>query len=267
MKLIGIIIAAVIIAFIPLFIFLPAVAWSIVAFLVLALLLILFVPVGAELSYFSGEFSLLAKLGFYLYKIFPKKEKPEPADKENKEEKPTSKKKNKDKKKAKGESFLKKLSLNFEEIIEILRKALNSLGKFGKLTIHKFTLHFLAAGKDPYSTAMTYSYVNAALSALAPCANKAFRIKGDVDVWTDIEFTSEKMDVEAELSITLRLIQLLHVAVVAGIGVAGVLIKNRIRLSKEKRAKAKLGNGPDQPIKTVDNKTNIQTEERMDSNG
>lgn len=267
MKLIGIIIAAVIIAFILLFIFLPAVAWSILAFLVLVLLLILFVPVGAELSYISGELSLSAKLGFYLYKIFPKKEKPEPPDKENKEKKSTSKKKNKANEEAKGESFLKKLSLNFEEIIEILKKALDSLGKFGKLTIHKFTLHFLAAGKDPYSTAMTYNYVNAALSALAPCADKAFRIKGDVDVWTDIDFTSEKMDVELDLSITLRLIQFLHVAVVAGIGIAVVLIKNRIRLSKERRTKAKLVNGPEQPIKTVDNKTNIKTEERMDSNG
>ena len=143
-----------------------------------------------------------------------------------------------------------------------MKKALKGVSKFGKLKVHKFMLHYIAGGKDPYSTAMTYNYVNAGLSSLAPCCSKAFSVNGDIDVWTDIDFTRDKMLVDTEFIITLRLIQALHVALVAGFGVLGVLIKNKRRISRERKAAQKTDN---HDSKNTD--TNIQTEERMDSNG
>ena len=106
--------------------------------------------------------------------------------------------------------------------------------------MRKFLLHYVAAGKDPYNTAMTYNYVNAALSVLAPICAQNFRVRGDVDVWTDIDFTSEQMQLDTELSITLRLAQVVHMALAVGVGALGVLIKNKRRLRKEKKEAAKL---------------------------
>lgn len=253
---IGLIIAAIIVAYILLIIFLPVVALSILALVLLALLVILFIPVGVDVSYVSSQFSLALKVGFYSHKLFPKeKDSEEPAEEKTDatESKP---KKEKKKESSGGDNILKKLELSFDEIIEIIKKALKGVSKFGKLTVHEFMLHYIAAGKDPYSTAMTYNYVNAALSALAPSAAKVFKVSGDVDVWTDIDFTREKMLADARLCITLRLVQVVHVALVAGFGVLCVLVKNRIRIAKQRKTEKK-----------QNKEINIQTEERMDSNG
>ena len=251
---IGLIIAAVIAAYVLLIIFLPVVALAILALVLIVLLVILFVPLGADISYINSEFSLALKIGFYSHKLFPKdKDAEEPVEEKNDttEGKPKKKKET-----SGGNNILKKLELSFEEIIEIIKKALNGVSKFGKLTVHYFMLHYIAAGKDPYSTAMTYNYINAALSALAPGCAKVFKVSGDIDVWTDIDFTREKMLADVKLAITLRLVQILHVAVVAGFGVLCVLIKNRIRVAKLRKAEKK-----------QNKEINIQIEERMDSNG
>lgn len=255
---IGLIIAAAITAYILLIIFLPAVALSIFALVLLALLVILFVPVGADVSYVSSEFSLALRVGFYSHKLLPKKKDSEEPAEEKTDAAEAKPKKEKKKESSGGDNILKKLELSFDEIIEIIKKALKGVSRFGKLTVHEFMLHYIAAGKDPYSTAMTYNYVNAALSALAPSAAKVFKVSGDVDVWTDIDFTREKMLADVRLSITLKLVQVLHVALVAGFGVLGVLIKNRIRVARKRRAEKK---------QNKNTEINIQTEERMDSNG
>ena len=109
---------------------------------------------------------------------------------------------------------------------------------------------------------MTYNYVNAALSGLAPVCAQSFKVKNDVDVWTNIDFTGEKMFIEAEISISLRIVQLLKVALVFAFGALAVLIKNRIRLRRER--KANINNSPGN---NTDKNNEIKTEERMDSNG
>ena len=63
--LIGIIIAAVLIAFVLLLIFLPAVAWSVLGFLIFALIFLLLIPVGLEISYLGSKFKLALKIWFY----------------------------------------------------------------------------------------------------------------------------------------------------------------------------------------------------------
>ena len=237
MQLIGLIIAAALVAEILLIIFLPLVGWSILGFILLCLLIVLLIPIGAELSYINSEFKLSAKISAFSIKLFPRKEGEE--SKPKKEKAPKKKKAPAENAEGAEPKVKKKLALNFEEIMEILKKALHGLGKFGRLTVHNFMLHYVAAGKDPYSTAMSYNYVNAALSSLAPLCSRGFNVKGDVDVWTNVDFTEEKMLLECELGISLRLIQLLHVAIVAGVGVISVLIRNKLRLRREKRAEIK----------------------------
>lgn len=232
----------VIAALVLLFIFLPVVAWILVGLVVLILAVVLLVPIGADAGYVGGQFSLAARIDGFAYQLLPKK--PADPNKPKKEKKSKKEKPPKEEKPAEEEPKpKKKRKLNFtkEEIFELVKKAINGLGKFGKLTVRYFMLHYIAAGEDPYNTAMTFGYVNWALSTLGPICAQKFRITGDVDVWTDVDFTTDKMHIDAAVSVTLRLIQVVHMALAVAFGVLGVLIKNKLRLRKEAKLAKKAG--------------------------
>ena len=118
---------------------------------------------------------------------------------------------------------------------------------------------------------MTFGYVNWALSTLGPICARKFRVTGDVDVWTDVDFTTGKMRVDLELSVTLRLIQVVHMALAVAFGALGVLIKNKRRLRREaKLAKKNAGAEPlpdEQSETTADIEIEITTDERKDEHG
>ena len=80
------------------------------------------------------------------------------------------------------------------------------------------------------------------LCVLAPLCAGCFRVRGDTDVRTDIDFTSDKMSIDFELSITLRLIQALHALLAVAVGALGVLIRSKRRQRRE--AKLLKQNGP-----------------------
>ena len=153
----------------------------------------------------------------------------------------------------------------------LVKAVLRGFGKFGKLTVDRFMLHYVAAGTDPYATAMTYNYVNAALSSLAPiCAERC--IVKDCDVWTNIDFTEEKTRIDFGLCVVIRIGQVFRMVFAILFGALWILIKNKFRLLKEKIKNR--GSGDEtfpegQPEEITEEKTeeNIQQEERMDSNG
>lgn len=261
MRLIAFIIIAALAAEILLIVFVPAIGWGIAAFLAFLLLFVLFIPVGARLRYVDKEFTLSAKISRFELKLLPKKKKSENSDS------PVKEKNQKAEKHSELHKEKKKLDFSFDELLEIAKKAIRALGKFGKLTVHKFMLHYMAAGNDPYKTAMTYGYVNSALSALAPVCKHSLRIKNDVDVCTSVDFLEDKTKLDAELCITIRPVQLLHVALIAAFGILPVLIRNKRRIAREKRAEERLNKNNAHANNTEENKTNIDTEERMDSNG
>ena len=273
MNLIKWIALGVLAAMVLLFMFFPVVAWIIIGLLLLVILLVLFVPVGADVAYVDGEFSLAARVNGFAIRLLPrkpedpnkpKKKKKEKKPKEPEEEKPPQEDKPKEEKKG---GF--KLDFTLEEIVELIKKVIHGLGKFGKITVRHFMLHYIAAGDDPYQTAVTFNYVNAALSTLAPVCAQKFRITGDVDVWTDIDFARDKMKVDAALSATLRIAQFVHVGLAVGFGVLGILIKNRLRLRREAREEKKRQRretaGVAEP--ELDNQKMIKAEERKETHG
>lgn len=146
---IALIALGVIAALVLLFIFLPVVAWILVGLVLLILAVVLFVPIGADIGYVGGEFSLAARADGFAIQLIPKKprdpDKP-PKEKKPKKEKPPKEAKPKEEKPKKKS---KKLDFTLEEIFELIRKVLNGLGKFGRITVRKFMLHYIAAGKDP----------------------------------------------------------------------------------------------------------------------
>ena len=204
--------------------------------LVLVLLLfLLLIPIGADAEYVGGQFKLSAKACGILIQLLPRKEKKEKKPREKKERKKKEKKPKKEKEeKEKKPKEKEPLDLSKEEIFELIKKVLGSLKKFGKLTVDRFLLHYTAAGKDPADTATTFAYVNASLCALEPICSRQFRVK-EYDVWTDCDFTTDKMKIDAAVCITLRLWQFVRVGFTAAFGALGILIRNKRRKRKEKR--------------------------------
>ena len=243
--------------------------WLIVLGVIVGIIaLIMLIPVGADVGYENGELSVSAKVCGVMLKLLPRK----PAD----ESKPRKEKKLKKEKKPKepGPDQAAKpkkklnLQLNRDEILALAKAVLRGVGKFGKLTVDRFMLHYVAAGSDPYATAMTYNYVNAALSSLAPICAERFIVK-DCDVWTNIDFTEEKTRIDFGLCVVIRIGQVFRMAFAILFGALWILIKNKFRLLKEKNKNRGSGNEVSPEEANTENVTeeNIQEEERMDSNG
>lgn len=256
-------------ALVLLFIFLPVVAWILVGLVLLILALILFLPIGADVGYVDGELRLAVRADGFAIQLLPRKERGErkKPKKEKTEPPPQPEQEQAEEKPKKG----KKLNLDFtvEEIFELLRRVLLGFGKFGKLTVRHFMLHYVAAGQDPYNTAITYNYVNAALSSLAPVCARVFHVKGDVDVWTDLDFSSEKMRLDAEVSLTLRVAQFAHMGLSVAFGALGVLLKSKLRTRREARAAKKQQSLENDTLMIMNNDPAETTrdEERKDTHG
>ena len=184
--------------------------------------------------------------------IFDEKQKKEKKPKPESESEPKSR---------------KKLSFTKEELFELAKRVLKGVGKFGKVTVNKFMLHYAAAGDDPYDTVVTYNYVNAALSTLIPICEEKFIVK-ESDIRTDIDFTADKTKV-------------MHMLFAIAFGALGVLIRNKRRLRREKKqgiasdgieVDVALEKDTDEAETSQINKDNnteqnTQAEERTDSNG
>lgn len=248
-------------------------AWLIVLGVIVGIIaLIMLIPVGADIGYENGQLSVSAKVCGILLKLLPKKPVDESAPK--KEKKPPKEKKPKKEKPAKAEKPKKKLEFNKDEIFALIKAVLKGFGKFGKLTVDRFMLHYVAAGSDPYATAMTYNYVNAALSSLAPICAERFIVK-DCDVWTNVDFTEEKTKIDFGLCVVIRIGQVFRMIFAIAFGALGILIRNKFRLMREKRRKG--GKNAGSPSETAEaqeelilgsnKEQNIQQEERMESNG
>ena len=243
------------------------VGWIILGVIAALLLLILFLPVGVDLGYEEGEFHLSAKVSALLIQILPKKPEEEGKPKKAKKPKKEKKKKEKSEEETAGEEKPKrKLSFSRDELLELVKTLLKGIGKFGRAwKVDRFLLHYVAAGSDPYDTAMTYGYVNAALSSLAPLCRKRFAVR-DCSVWTDVDFAADSMRLDLGLALTVTLWKLLGAANTVLFGALRILIRNKIRLWKEKRALKKSGAAELENQKDIENET-VQEEERMAANG
>ena len=244
-------------------------ALIIIGIIALIVTLIMLIPVGADVGYEGGELSVSAKVCGVLLKLLPK----EPDDGSKPPKRQRKKKKTKEQEAAEepeGEEAQKpkkKLNLNFsaDEILGLIKKVLKGFGKLGrKFKVDRFLLRFTAAGDDPYNTAMMYAYVNSALSALGPICDKRFSVD-DCEVVTAVDFTADKMSIDFGLAMSIRIGQIFGAINTILFGALGILIKNKLRLMKEKRHNK--GGGTDDSgsadtnIEQTDK--NTQAEERM----
>ena len=249
--------------------------WLIVLGIIVGIIvLIMLIPVGADVSYEDKQLSVSAKVCGVLIRLLPKK--PRDESKPKKEKKTQKEKKPKEPKEEKPKKPRKKLELNMDEKLALVKAALKGFGKFGKLTVDRFMLHYVAGGDDPYDTAMTYNYVNAALSSLAPICSRRFIVK-DSDVRTDVDFTLEKPKIDIGVCVVIRIGQVFRMIFALAFGVLGILLKNKFRLFKEKIRRKRCGEDipadsgenaqAENTVNEINTEQNIQQEERMDSNG
>lgn len=223
----------------------------IIIFVILMLLLSL--KVGVDVSYIGGVLSLSVKAGPAKIAILPKKEKPEGEKKEKRKKKQTEQtgeaqtepKPKKEKKKGP--------KLTFEDILGIVKLALKAVGRFFKsLRMDYLMLHLTTAGPDPYSAVMNYGYFNAAIGAVLPLLHRVFKV-GKEDIFSQVDFEADKLKIDAGLALTIRIGQILFIALCAAFAFLKWLLRRRCRIKAEEKAVAaeakKQGNNNTQPEK------------------
>ena len=178
------------------------------AIIVLVLVLILLTPVGADVSFISGELRVCAKIWCFRLTLIPARPRRPKREKRKKPEKQrpgTSEKKPKPK-------------LGKEDILEIVRLGLETLGALRRrLSIDRFMLHLTVGSDDPFDAVKSYGTVNAAIGAALPLLHRAFNVRNE-DIGTQIDFASEKMSADAQLIATFRIGQLLYIGICAATG-------------------------------------------------
>lgn len=190
--------------------------WIVLALLGLLILLNL-LRVGVSAGYEAQTLSVSACVGPVTIPVWPRApaaEKPKQEPQEQPQEKPKEKPKEKE-------------LPDLDTIFALAKLALRALSAFRrKLKVELFRLVFIAGASDPYDTAMQYAYVNAALGGLRPMAERALQIKKrDVQVGTD--FTADRPQVEARLTLTIRIGQIVAIGVVFGVGYLKFLLQKR----------------------------------------
>lgn len=196
--------------------------WIVLALLALLTLLNL-LRVGVSAGYEAQAFSVSARVGPLTIPVWPRPPAEEP--KKPKKEKPPKEPKA-------PQEQTKEKELDFDTILALAKLALKAAGSFRrKLTVELFRLVFVAGSSDPYDTAMQSAYVQAALGGLRPLAQRALHIQ-ERDVQVGADFTADKPRIEARLTLTIRIGQIVAIGVVFGVGYL------KLMLQKKKAAKA-----------------------------
>lgn len=196
--------------------------WIVLALLALLTLLNL-LRVGVSAGYEAQAFSVSARVGPLTIPVWPRPPAEEP--KKPKKEKPPKEPKA-------PQEQTKEKELDFDTILALAKLALKAAGSFRrKLTVELFRLVFVAGSSDPYDTAMQSAYVQAALGSLRPLAQRALHIQ-ERDVQVGADFTADKPRIEARLTLTIRVGQIVAIGVVFGVGYL------KLMLQKKKAAKA-----------------------------
>ena len=208
------------------------IGWIILGVLVGLITLIMLIPIGADLRYEDEVIRVSAKAAGIKFQLIPRKKSKPKEEKPKEEPKPETQPKEEKPKKQKKE---RSLSLNAEEIIDLLKVVLKGFGRFGrKFKVERFVLHWTAAGCDPYLVARTFSVVNAGLSQLAPICTERFHCR-DSSVWTDIDFVSDRMFFEFGLTMTIRIGQIVGTGLRIGAGALMILLRSKKRVKREKK--------------------------------
>ena len=189
--------------------------WIILA-IALVLTVLNLLPVGVDAAYADDVFSLAARIGPFRLRLLPK-----PPDQKPKKKKPPKPKKEKPKKRS--------APPDIRTILALAKLGLQALDRFRQLR-----LVFVSGASDPYDTALAFGYVNAALGALTPLAERALRID-ERDIQTGVDFQAERPCIDARIVCTIRIGQIVIIALAFGAG----FLKQKMHAKQARAARAK----------------------------
>lgn len=190
-----------------------------VLIIILLVVLVFFVPYGVDASYMGGAFTLRVKAGFLRFTLFPRKEKPRSEAQLRRQEQRRAKRAARKAEKEAAAAAAppkpkKKPDIHF--LLALAKMGLRAVKRlFRSFSIDFLLLHYVAATKDPYDTAMQYSYLGAAFHAISAMAGKSIRVKKS-DVWLDADFVNETPQIEARLVLSLQLYKVVALAAAFG---------------------------------------------------
>lgn len=193
---------------------------------VLALLLLLPVGVDANLENASGN--IRAKVGPVNFEVFSF-----PGEKGAKARRREKKKKSGNIGETAGEEKKKvEKRPDPDYILALIKMGLHALGRFRrKLSVDLLEARLVCGGSDPYSTAMSYGYISAAVGTLIPLIERAIKLRRhDIDV--DIDFDSSAVRYSARLIATIQIWEIFHI----GFAFLFEFLSYRIKQRKAKAA-------------------------------
>ena len=194
--------------------------WIILA-VALVLTVLNLLPVGVDAAYADDVFSLAARIGPFRLRLLPK-----PPDQKPKKKKPPKSKKEKPKKQS--------APPDIRTILALAKLGLQALDRFQRLRVQLLRLVFVSGASDPYDTALAFGYVNAALGALTPLAERALRID-ERDIQTGVDFQAERPRIDARIVCTIRIGQIVIIALAFGAG----FLKQKMHAKQARAARAK----------------------------
>ena len=196
----------------------------VIIFLLLAL--IMFIPLGVCASYDSSGLMLKLRVSAYKKQIFPRDSKPEhEPEPESAEDGGGS-----------AEKAKNSLSFGIEEWRTLLNIVFKALRRFKNgLTFDKIFLRFIAASPDPYDTVRIFNAVNSLVGAAAPFFESEFTVR-QRDIFIDTDMTADKCSYSFELGLSIRVGQLLVIALAAGFAFLKLLAKRKLKEFRERKA-------------------------------
>lgn len=196
----------------------------VIFFLLLALIML--IPLGVSASYDSGGLMLKLRVSVYKKQIFPRGNKPEP------EPEPESTEDNG----GSAEKVKIRLPFSIDEWRGLLKIVFKALRRFkSSITFDKIFLRFIAASPDPYDTVRIFNAANSFVGAAAPFFESEFKVR-QRDIFIDTDMTSEKCSYSFELALSVRVGQLLVIALAAGFAFLKLLAKRKLKQLRERKA-------------------------------
>ena len=187
--------------------------WMTLLVIFAVLFLIGCIPVGVDARYSPDGVFLAAKIGPILLQFLPAKpKKAKKSKKKSASAKPAAPKKAPD--------AQKRLSLpgGADGILRIARLAADTLGDLRrKLRVDELMLHVVFGSDDPARAAMGYGRAWAVIGALTPAIDRLFVIKKR-DICPILDYTIDKMIVDAHLVLTITIGRALALGLKAGAG-------------------------------------------------
>lgn len=197
---------------------------TVLVIILILLAFIMLIPVGVCVSYDSVGLTLEARVSVYKKLIFPRESEPKP-EPESPEDTGES-----------AEKAKKWPSFSVDEWRTLLNIIFKALRRFkNSLTFDKIFLRFISASPDPYDTVRIFNAVNSLVGAAAPFFESEFKVR-QRDFFIDTDMTAGKCSYSFELELSIRVGQLLVIALAAGFAFLKLLTARKLKELRERKA-------------------------------